>query len=472
MSEIHWAARRGDLLTVDAELASGASMADWDSDSLGGKWTALTHGAESRDCDDVAFEGLVERAVAEGVFPRAADAGGALQKAAKRGAKVKVRTLLAAGTGLDDRTDPRGHVLDSIAYHRHANVLWCLSAIVDSLAPGSVAPKRMAVFVRQAAGCGNRDAVRAFVRHGGEPLRRQLAKEMGELVAGLALGDGMQALECGVLGDLQDALRMAASMDELEVVEELVARGADVSALHDLHGTGVSESQEAAVARIESFLAECDARRNEIASLLDAQGAVDAARSGARASRGDSLLSYAAEGDAVRVVEWLLARGADPDHVGHNGWTPLYMAASLGSVRVTRLLLEAGAELVTEEGPIITDATADTIPLLLDAGADIDVIDECGYCPLVLAVEQGESDLVEYLLDRGAAVDNRDSSDKTALQRAVQCEEVSIVKLLLERGADPNIMDLDGYRALDYARSKYMQELIRNAGGAEGPRQW
>jgi len=407
---------------VDAELAAGASMADADTGVHGEGWTALTHGAASQSCELAAFEGLIKRAVAGGVFLESANARDALSMAARVGAEEKVNALLAAGADPCLRTSHEGHVLNALTYCRMPAHHRCLSAILDALPPGAVELRSLAVFVRQAAGHGNREAVAALAGYGGEPLRRQLVREMGGVVAGIALGDGISALDRTNIGDPQSALRMAVSLDELELVRELAEPGAQ--ALRALDGAG------------------------------------------------QSLLAHAAEGDAVRVAEWLLANGADPDQAGCLGWTPLQRAVSHNSVRVARLLRDAGAELESEEGPLITEATAETIPLLLDAGADIDGFDDCGNCPLVDAVESGDLDLVRYLLDRGATVDNRDSSDKTALQRAADLEEAAIVKLLLKRGADPNIQDLDGYRTLDYAKSKYLQQLVRDAGGEEGPRCW
>lgn len=55
-------------------------------------------------------------------------------------------------------------------------------------------------------------------------------------------------------------------------------------------------------------------------------------------------LHYAASGPNPRIVELLLARGAEVEAVSPNGSTPLMMAARYGSEESVRLLLARGAD--------------------------------------------------------------------------------------------------------------------------------
>lgn len=66
---------------------------------------------------------------------------------------------------------------------------------------------------------------------------------------------------------------------------------------------------------------------------------------GARVNQpGWSPLHYAATGPNPRIVELLLARGAEVEAVSPNGSTPLMMAARYGSEESVRLLLAKGAD--------------------------------------------------------------------------------------------------------------------------------
>lgn len=398
-------------------------MADEEQGGHWRQWTALTHGAASDCCDVAAFNGLLARAVAEGDFTRLSGTGEALREASRRGDVPKVRAMLDAGANPNVITRVGSHALSSLPYHRSPEHLACLTAILDALPGGAVELKWLTLLVRQGADRGNRDAVAALARYGGERLRAKLNAELGAVVASIALGDGLAALERTDLGDVRAALGMAAALDELEVVKALVERGARAAAGSDRISFAV-------------------------------------------------LLSMAAEGDAIRVIEWLLAKGADPDEAGFGDLSPLHRAVAHGAVLATDALIRSGASLECSEGNVISEATKATLPLVLAAGADIDTIDDCGECTLRRAVDSGDTSFVQYVLDQGATVDNRTTSDMTSLHRAVELEETGMVKLLLERGADTNIQDLDGYRALDYAHSKYMQQLIREAGGEGGPKCW
>ena len=70
---------------------------------------------------------------------------------------------------------------------------------------------------------------------------------------------------------------------------------------------------------------------------------------------------------------------------------------------------------------------------------------------------------MEWLILRGASTDARDEEGSTALIHAVQSGNVSAVRLLIEKGADPKLRDAMGRRALDYARSEEMEEILTSS---------
>ncbi len=62
----------------------------------------------------------------------------------------------------------------------------------------------------------------------------------------------------------------------------------------------------------------------------------------ARGTNGNDLLGMAGATHDERLVELLLARGADPSRGNAHGWTPLHQAAYSGLVRLAQPLLDAG----------------------------------------------------------------------------------------------------------------------------------
>ena len=64
--------------------------------------------------------------------------------------------------------------------------------------------------------------------------------------------------------------------------------------------------------------------------------------------------------------------------------------------------------------PAAANGRADTVKLLLDAGADIDRPNKYGWTALMQAAMWGHTGVMELLIQAGADVDIRDSDSRTA----------------------------------------------------------
>jgi len=159
-------------------------------------------------------------------------------------------------------------------------------------------------------------------------------------------------------------------------------------------------------------------------------------------SSGDTPLTVAAAKGHIRIVEMLLARGAEINPDG--GQTPLMLAAKYGHVNVVRALLDAGVRTDEEYAHSAVLASCenghlDVLHLLIERDVDL-------YVPhgspqsgdaLMFAVSGGYKDIVRVLLGNGVDA-NAKSFSQTALTMAIENCSFDIAELLIEGGADVN----------------------------------
>jgi ankyrin repeat protein len=181
----------------------------------------------------------------------------------------------------------------------------------------------------------------------------------------------------------------------------------------------------------------------------------------ARDSSGNTPLFWAARRADPRMLEILLARGANLHLENNQGFTALYFAAVHSAVECDgsiHLLLKSGADvnaasgdepykICTALGAAATTGHDVVTKLLLEYGADVD---PPGYPPLCQAAWYGYHNVVRRLLEAGCDVDRQSPIGNTAIMNAVQSNHSKCVQLLLDRGAqldranneDKNIVDL------------------------------
>ena len=218
-----------------------------------------------------------------------------------------------------------------------------------------------------------------------------------------------------------------------------------------------------------------------------------------------TALMYAAFSDDAPRVRWILGRGQPLELLAARdvaGRTALHWAASGGSAAATHALLESGADVnvwsdpdaalgeqpIHEAAGTLMGAGAFVTQLLLDAGADVDAVENegepgCGHTPLHMAAMSGCTDTARILIAAGADLDflneNHDpplyicawngsyetlrvlleagasisAGDHSPLGVAVRYCRGDEAALLLEAGYDVNEIDADGLTALDHVGS-------------------
>lgn len=160
------------------------------------------------------------------------------------------------------------------------------------------------------------------------------------------------------------ALVLAASRKQVEIVDALVSKGADVNCRANDESRGIAQITPLHVA----------------------------------AANGNS--------DILRI---LITNGASVNAKEKTGLTPLMSAAELGNIVNIILLVDQGADMNAQDLDgasallfAVMNNNTDASRILIDKGADVNLADEAMTTPLMLAAQEGNSEIVQMLLDKGA----------------------------------------------------------------------
>ncbi len=91
------------------------------------------------------------------------------------------------------------------------------------------------------------------------------------------------------------------------------------------------------------------------------------------------------------------------------------------------------------------------IDFLYQQGANVNIRDNGGVTPLMLAAQMSYVEGVDKLVAHGAQVDVTNNSGETPLMFAVHSRNTEMMRVLLAAGADPDRYDNSGRSARDYA---------------------
>lgn len=186
-------------------------------------------------------------------------------------------------------------------------------------------------------------------------------------------------------------------------------------------------------------------------------------------ANGVTLLGHACIKNNLEAVEILLSEGANPNKLS-NGNSPLFMASGESDLSLMRLLLENDARpnTVAVDGstPLhqaLRGNNKDKIELLLNFGANINVVDKSGESILFLASLHGYIDLVRTIINEGKTDVNIASrqDQMTPLMAAIYLKNIEIVKVLLDAGVNIDIKNKHGQTALFLAIENNAREAVR-----------
>jgi hypothetical protein len=154
-------------------------------------------------------------------------------------------------------------------------------------------------------------------------------------------------------------------------------------------------------------------------------------------------LIRAVEAGDLKKAQNLISKGANANQTDGIGFPALSIAANRGDEKMTKLLLDAGADVNARDATLNDTALAraaqygngGTVRILLAAGAHVDDRDGAGWTPLFNAALKGDLEIVEALLSAGADVNARSSSGWTALKEAQMRGREAVTQRLKSAGA-------------------------------------
>ena len=312
------------------------------------------------------------------------------------------------------------------------------------------------------------------------------ALKAGDTAAALALLQ--QRIDVNVAEpDGTTPLHWAVRLDNLNLVNRLIRAGANVKAANRY---GVTPIQLACI----------NGSAAAVGRLLEGGESANAT-----GSYGETALMVCARTGKPPAAKVLIDRGAAVDAVeSWRGQTALMWAAAQGHPEMMKVLIEAGADVnarsalqkwerqrtleprdkwLPEGGltPLLfaaREGCAACETVLLDAGADINVVDPEQRTALILALMNGHYDAAALLIERGIDINMPDQAGRTALYAAVddhtmpssnrpapkeidnRLTSLDIVRLLLSKGAKVD--------AQLRAQVPYRTKLDRGGDGALG----
>jgi ankyrin repeat protein len=276
-------------------------------------------------------------------------------------------------------------------------------------------------------------------------------------------------------------LHWAVWADHPETVDELLRAGATATSPNTFGVTPIYTAAERGNARIIRRLLEAGAKANgadrsgdtvlmaavrsgsldAVTALVDAGADVNAADP----QLGHTVLMSAVRSDNAPIVKLLLARGATLEARTRVGAKPAVRPPGAGGgshgVGIVRSgVPPQGEQLPTPGGmtPLMyaaRDGSLDAARVLIEAGADLNVVDSNGMTPLMMAITNGKIPVAQLLADKGADVRAADWYGRTPLWAAVEIRNLDmrsgatgngidreaalrLIGSILDKGADVN----------------------------------
>ncbi|MBA3954125.1 ankyrin repeat domain-containing protein [Candidatus Dependentiae bacterium] len=309
-----------------------------------------------------------------------------------------------------------------------------------------------------------------------------VAAQKGHLaLVELLLAEGADVTECVYPHKSNlTALYGAAENGHLPVIKLLLAQGADINA-------GLNE--DTCPAKVSALHLAAQNGHTEVAQYLLANGSSVTAQN----SKEKTPLHIAFENNHIPIIDLLI------NHASGHDWTHIHGAAVNGDARLINFLLANGADINAKDADNKTPlhkvahlGKCAVIQLLLDKGALVDAKTVDNYTPLHLAMctkysvvrnncrfvkktvkmpvaaQQERLEVIKLLLAQGADVNAQSNKNETPLYLLAKKGTLylyeyyaQVIELLLSKGAHSNVPADNGMTLLHWAAKNIQPSLIK-----------
>ncbi|HEX8835255.1 MAG TPA: ankyrin repeat domain-containing protein, partial [Abditibacteriaceae bacterium] len=396
---------------------------------------------------------------------------------------VQLATLMLAG-GLDLSDGDNRYALAEAAERGHGEMV---KLLLQHGANPNVAliPEAMSMtpLERMRHGMSAEEAARFSIKNARSEMEMNKSTLTPAEAKQVAVSGIMNWMRAG-----QTALLLAAAGGHLDIVEQLLNKGADAKVRDRLGRTAlwklVAAGRTASILELERISGSMD-RSSGPNSFWPLEGDVVAPLPTKQMS---SLLQWASKGDNATATT-LLAHGCPVNTPDNKGMTPLQVAAIYSSPAVVETLLKGGAQIAvkgqsesilhqvissgrreTRSAPVLTvlhlvftrleGVEAESVnptqyrrPPVAQATSKAEVprirADLFRQRRQLLATWGGQdASVVKSLIQHGALVNARDNSGLTPLMRSARSGQIEVARVLIEAGADVNAVNKNGETAL------------------------
>lgn len=208
------------------------------------------------------------------------------------------------------------------------------------------------------------------------------------------------------------ALHLASSGGHCDIVKLLIQAGARVNHITNTKTTALHCASAQGHIKIMQLLLQAGAN-------VDALDASDR-----------TPLVRAASQQQSKAVELLVKHGARINIEDSNGYTPLCEAVWGNSLPIFQTLISAGAKVTQSHYLLhysVLNNQLDIAKLLVTAGSVVNLRDDNGNTPLILAAKNGQVDIAKFLIEHGKYVHSyqRNTYTKSRLhQRILELMEI------------------------------------------------
>ena len=173
--------------------------------------------------------------------------------------------------------------------------------------------------------------------------------------------------------------------------------------------------------------------------------------------------------DAEKAVELVLNDGLDINTPALCNRTPLLWASPSSSGQFIETLIDLGANVNAQRTddkvtPLILSAGWNNVMavcLLLNHGADANIVRADACTPLHVAVAKGNQNLVKLFLEKNALVNTQNADGDSPLHTAVSNGFFDITKLLIKKGSNVNLKNEQGRTPIFLGVANKHEQIIK-----------